>query len=85
MGNLSENELSTLTSAFFILGVLYKTKLEKKHGAKKLTDAEIDQIELELALHVAQLPNEVQVLFYRLKVNNDMGLVTDIYSWPDVA
>lgn len=85
MGNLSETEMSTLTSAFFVLGVLYKTKLEKKHGGKKLTDQDIEQIEMDLALHVAQLPNEVQALFYKLKVNNDMGLLTDIYSWPDVA
>ena len=79
---MTNEELGVLTGCFFALGIIYKIKLEKKYGGKVFTNKEIKDMEQNLDIAVSKLSEESQQMFQNMKINNDMGLLTDMYNWP---
>lgn len=85
MNDVPQEELVALTGAFFALGIIYKLKLENKHGGKVFTEADIKEMEDKLVAAVSNLSHGAQNVFNNMKINNDMGLITDVYqSWPSM-
>ena len=79
---MTNEEVGILTGCFFALGIIYKIKLEKKHGGRMFTQKEIKEMEDKLAAAVEDLSEEAKSLFKNMQINNDMGLLTDMYGWP---
>lgn len=80
-----DQEMARVVTCAFFLGVVFKVKLEKKHDYSAHSDEYIKEIERQLDVLLSQLhPDNLKYLTDK-RAFYDMALITDLYSWSDVA